>query len=576
MRSRWSRGKAPRFAALVVFAMVLAACGTGATTTTSGTATTSTTLTTTSTTTPGGSSSTTTQAPPAAPTGVVSTYITEPKSLTTLDDNESEGIAVLDALYTPLITYDPKTSKPAPGVAESIKSTDGGTTWVIKLKPGWTFHDGTPVTAQSFVDAWNYGAYGPNAQKNAGFFAEIAGYDAVNPASGTPTAKTLSGLVVDNDLQFTVTLSQPETFFSEKLGYPAYAPLPEAFFKDPKAFNEAPIGNGPFMMDGTWNHDVAIKVKAYPNYAGAKKAQIAGIEFRIYADVNTAVSDLEAGNLDIVDAVPPERWAEVKKQVPNYDQSPSSGINYIGFPMYDPALGGAANKNLRAALSMAIDRKAITDKIFNGTRAPAGDLLSPVIPGHQDTVCDNWTYNPTKAKELFDAAGGWTGTLNVWFNEGAAHQAWIEAVTNQWVNNLGIPADSIKFQQLPWAQYLQKLDGAKVDGPFRLGWGMDYPHPQDYLELILAGWMKPEMGGANDTFFDNADFNAALKKALAESDLQTAIPLYQAADKIACENVPLTPIFYGQNQYAWNSPVSGVYVDAFANLVYTDLTKSSK
>ena len=209
----------------------------------------------------------------------------------------------------------------------------------------------------------------------------------------------------------------------------AYAPLPQAFFDSPLAFNEAPIGNGPFMMDGTWGHDIGINVVAYPDYWGTDPAQLDGIEFRIYADVNTAITDLEGGNLDIVDSVLSERFAEVQGIVPNSETSGNTGIAYIGIPEYVEGLGGETGKNLRAALSMAVDRSLITEAIFEGLKQPAYNLLAPGLPAYQEHVCDNWDFNPDKAKELFDAAGGWDGDMTVWFNSGSGHDAWVEAVT---------------------------------------------------------------------------------------------------------------------------------------------------
>lgn len=521
---------------------------------------------------------------------VVSTYIGEPESLTTLNTNESEGIAVLRALYTGLITYDPETSEPTDGVAESIESPDEGKTWNITLDEGWTFHDGTPVTANSFVDAWNYGANGANAQQNSGFFADIEGYDdlqcgtveqendegeteEVQDCENQPAAAdSLSGLEVVSDTEFTVTLSEPQSFWETRLGYPAYSPLPEAFFEDPESFNEAPIGNGPFMMDGEWQHDVAINTTAYPDYAGEEQPQIGGIEFRIYADVNTAVTDLYAGELDIVDAVPPERWSEAQSQVPNSDTSPSSSINYLGFPNYAAPFD---DPDMRAALSMAIDRQAITETIFEGTRQPANNLLAPVIPAYQETVCDEWTYNPELAVERFEAAGGVEAlgdTVTVWFNEGGGHDTWVEAVVNQWAQTLGIDPNTVAFEQLQFAEYLGLADEKGFTGPFRLGWGMDYPHPQNYLQLLLQSDFTPPVG-ANNTNYANEEFDSALAEALAIADIEEAIPAYQEAVSVACADAPLAPMFYGLNQFAWNDGVSGVYVDAFGDLDYTALTK---
>ena len=516
----------------------------------------------------------------------VSTYIGQPESLTPINNTESEGSAVIAALFDTLIDYDPATNEPVMTNAESI-TTDDNQNYVVTLKDGYTFHDGTPVTAQSYVDTWNYAAYAPNAQSTAGFFAPIEGYadlqcgtttqtnddgedEEVADCEGSPpAAETLSGLTVDSDSQFTITLSAPEPFFLTRLGYNAYAPLPQAFFDDPDGFDRAPIGNGPFMMNGEWEDDVQILTDAYPDYAGDNPAQISGVEFAIFADINTAVTSLIAGEIDIHDAVPPEQWANVTGQLSNFDQSASSSINYIGFPTYAAPFD---NPDLRAALSMAIDREAITTGIFEGQRQPAFNILAPVIPGYEDTVCDEWTYNPELAAERFEAAGGLDAigdSIEVWFNEGGGHETWMDAVITNWEQNLGIPADSVTFQQLPFAEYLELADGAQFSGPFRLGWGMDYPHPQNYLQILLE--LTAEEGGNNATYWTDDDYSSKIAEALAVPDVEASIPVWQEANAIACAATPAAPMFYGQNSFAWNDGVSGVAVNAFGQLDYTAL-----
>jgi oligopeptide transport system substrate-binding protein len=526
--------------------------------------------------------------PPAAGGGVITTYIGEPEFLQPPNANESEGAAVLRALFDGLIDYDPVTSEPVfTGVAESIESPDEGLTWEIALRDGWTFHDGTPVTSSSFVDAWNHTAYGPNANQVSGFFISIAGYADLqcgtttepDPETGEdvtvadcegqpPAAEEMSGLSITDDLNFTVTLAVAETFFAQRLGYTAYYPLPQAYFDDPAAFNEAPIGNGPFMMDGSWEHDVQISTVAYPDYAGEAAAQIDGLTFRIYEDVNTAISDLLAGNLDIVDAVVPERLDEVKNAVPNFGESPSSSINYLGIPLY---VAEFQDPDVRAALSMAIDRETlVASPVFNGTRQAAFNLLAPVIPSWQESVCDNWDYNPEMAAQLWEESGGIDGPITVWFNSGAGHDQWVEAVVGMWSNTLGIDPQSVTFEQLDFADYLPLSDEGEFTGPFRLGWGMDYPHPQNYWQLILDSRFTAPVG-ANATFYNNPDFDAKIDEANAIADIEEAIPVYQEVAEIACNDTPLIPMFYGLNQFAWNDTVDGVYVNAFGNVVYTDL-----
>ncbi len=126
----------------------------------------------------------------AASGGSFSIYIGQPENpLIPGNTNETEGGQVIDSLFTGLVQYNPETNEADfTGVAASIESEDQ-TTWTVTLNDGWTFHDGTPVTANSFVDAWNYTAYSPNAQGNSYFFANVAGYgdlQAPTDAEGNP------------------------------------------------------------------------------------------------------------------------------------------------------------------------------------------------------------------------------------------------------------------------------------------------------------------------------------------------------------------------------------------------------
>ena len=161
---------------------------------------------------------------------------------------------------------------------------------------------------------------------------------------------------------------------------------------------------------------------------------------------------------------------------------PSSTFTYVGFPIYDTRF---ANPELRQAFSQAIDRQAIIDAIFNGTRVPAQSVVSPVVAGSREDACGELCeYDPAAAKQKYDAAGGFQGTLNLWFNSGAGHDQWMQAVANQLRQNLGI--QDIVFEQKDFAEYLTILDAKQVTGPFRLGWVMDYPSPQNYLQPIYS------------------------------------------------------------------------------------------
>src|SRR5918996_5853056 len=216
--------------------------------------------------------------------------IVEPEHLFPPTTNATNDMQVLFVLFTGLVAYDPQTAKPANAMAESITSPDQQN-WTIRIKEGWTFHDGEPVTARSFVDAWNFGAYAPNAAGNSSSFAKVVGYDDLqgDPAATppvAPAAKEMSGLRVVDDTTFTVALEEPFSQFPLTLGFQAFYPLPKVALADPKKFEEAPVGNGPYQMDGRWQHDESIRVKRYPDYQGPPAAADA-IEFKIYVKKET-------------------------------------------------------------------------------------------------------------------------------------------------------------------------------------------------------------------------------------------------------------------------------------------------
>jgi len=263
--------------------------------------------------------------------GVISIGIAEPKFLIPSSTTETEGHEVLSALFAPLVEYDAQ-FRPYEVAAASITTTDNRV-WTIALQPGWTFHNGEPVTADSYLNAWNAGAYGPNAHDGNYFYDKIEGYADLNPidASQPPAAKKLSGVTKRDDLTFEVTLGAPYVNFKSMLGYTAFLPLPLAAFEDvdnnvlAASYNESPIGQGPFKMKGVWRHDQVIETERFEDFQGPKVPSITGVQFRIYQQLTTMYQDMLAGQLDVVRRVPAEYIASAAADLGDrFIQSPAS------------------------------------------------------------------------------------------------------------------------------------------------------------------------------------------------------------------------------------------------------------
>ncbi|MCX6465596.1 MAG: ABC transporter substrate-binding protein [Pseudonocardiales bacterium] len=473
---------------------------------------------------------------------------------------ESEGNQILKALFTPLVNYNLETTEVEyTGVAESIESEDN-TTWTVTLKDGWTFHDGTPVTASSFVDAWNYNANVANAFGASYFFSNIAGYDGENPV------EAMSGLAVVDDSTFTVTLATPFAQFPLTVGYMAFSPLPEAFFADPAAFGEQPIGNGPFRADGPFVPGQGLTVSRFAEYAGDDQPVADSIEFRIITDINTAYNELLGGNVDVIrPSIPPELIPTAQAELgERFIEREAAGFDYMGFPTYDPRF---ADKRVRQAFSMAVDRAAITEAIFSGARTPATDVIPPVIDGHRADACQYCVYDPARAQALLAESGFDTSQpVELWFNSGAGHDAWVQAVGNQLQQNLGITY-SLRGD-LDFAQYLPLQDEQGMTGPFRLGWGMDYPSPQNFLEPLFSTSALPP-AGSNTSFYSNPEFDRLVTEGNQASSNEEAIALYQQADDLLLEDMPVMPMFFRFTQGARSENVENVQFDAFQDVALT-------
>ena len=346
----------------------------------------------------------------------------------------TQGGRVLDSLFAGLVSYtaDGGTENE---VAESIESTDGQN-FTVKLKDGWTFTDGTPVTAKSFVDAWNFGALSTNAQIQASFFDPIKGYDEV--AAEVPTAQTMSGLKVVDDSTFTIELKQPESAFPDRLGFTAYYPLPEVAFKDMTAFGENPVGNGPYKLDGAgaWQHNVRIDTVVNPDYNGNRKPKNAGVDFIMYNSLDTAYTDLLANNVDVLDQVPPSAVTTFESDLAGRTvNQPSATIETFTIPGRLAHFSGEEGMLRRQAISMAINRDQITQQIFNKTRTPALDFTSPAIEGWNDSLTGNGNlkFDPEAAKAAWakaDAIAPWSGSFEIGYNSDGGHQEWVDATAN--------------------------------------------------------------------------------------------------------------------------------------------------
>ena len=422
------------------------------------------------------------------------------------------------SLFAPL-TYMGEDGKLQYVAAESVKSTDA-TNWTIKLRKGWTFSNGEPVTSDSYIKAWNYETYGPHAWENSGELANIKGYDALNPSSGKPKINKLSGLKKVDDNTFTVALKSPDGQFPVQLSQAqtGFYPLPSAAYDDLDGYAHKPIGNGPFQMVGKYQESQPITMKAWSGYQG-KKPTVDEIVFKPYTDMTTAYTDVQAGNTDIV-FVPASRMNQVKTDFGDHVYVfQGLGMNYLGLPLWDKRY---QDKRVREAISMAIDRNAVSKAIYGGIWEPATALTPPGEPGTPKGLCgDVCSFNPTKAKQLLAAAGGWSGSMEIVYPGGAGLDDLYNAYANQLRQNLGIK-NVTATPTTDFPEFQKRRNEKDLNGPYFSRWGALYPSQQNTLRSFYL-----KTGGCvNCIPYYTDEVKQGMQKADGELDQQKAIEAY--------------------------------------------------
>ena len=233
--------------------------------------------------------------------------------------SENGGGKILSAMFSQLVRYDVD-GTPVLDVAESIEPNEDNTLWTVKLHQDRKFSDGTPVKAENFTRAWNLVT--SQNQKQASFFDSFEG-------TNEEGVGELTGVQVVDDYTFTIKLKNPAYDLITRLGYSAYAPLPNSTLDDPDKGGQVPVGNGPYKLasDDAWEHNVKITLVPNENYVGDEKAQNEGVTYVFYNSMDAAYNDLKAGNVDVLDAVPSSAMAsyqQTSRAPPSTSPTPAS------------------------------------------------------------------------------------------------------------------------------------------------------------------------------------------------------------------------------------------------------------
>lgn len=457
--------------------------------------------------------------------GTLRWAIGEPAGITPATATSRDGLLVVDALFDSLTRIDPD-GVPHAAAAWGWKAEPDAATWTFRLRTGAQWHDGTPVTAQHFVEGWSL------AVRNdlTGFhLADVEGYEAVR--SGT--APLLSGLTAVDDLTLRVRLVRPRAHFPVVVGHPSLGPV------HPRSdeHGEQPVGNGPFRMAEAWVRNQFVRVVPAEGWRNQRtRPQVSEVLFRSM-DRDAAYVAFQQGRVDIAE-VPP---GALEQAVEAYGEAlrgySGTGVlrgdvpvlYHLAFDLSQPPFDQV---DVRRAVSLAVDRTALAGSILQGNVRPARGLIPPALPGAGPLACDTCRHDPEEARELFAAHG--VTELTLWFNPDGGHGQ-VAAVLRTHLAEAGV---GLRFEAVEGAELAEAV-AARSAGMFRAGWAAEHLAAEDALVPLLGTGGTGNLGG-----YSAGEVDALLGQAAARLDRDQRIELLRAAEDVALDrDQAVVPLF---------------------------------
>ena len=478
-----------------------------------------------------------------------------------------------------------------PALAESYDLSDDGLTYTFHLRDAkWS--NGTPVTANDFVFAWRRIAQ--LAGEYAYMLDEIGNIKgAAEIISGQESDLTTLGVNATDDKTLVVELNVPVSFFPSLMYFPTFYPINEAFYNSladgtygtsPETF----LSCGAFLLERYTPGTADLSLKKNPDYWDADRMKLAGLKYQVVGSSDNALTAFRNGTLDVV-MVSGNQVDAAKKDAELSKNLKVTGAGYMWYLTFSQteknAQGGMlANKNLRLAISNAIDRDNLVDNyVMDGSLATytavppqfaASATTGEDFSADQNAFADYIGYNPDKAAEYFETAKSELGTDTFTFtmiygnNEGDEVQKVAQAIKED--VEAALPGLTINLQSMTKAERLDKMQEDNYDVALTR-WGPDYADPMTYLGMWVTN------NSNNYGFWSNAEYDQLIADCTTGAYITDYDARWEAmfkAETLVLQEAVIAPLYTKAQANLINPSVQGIDFHPVAlNRVYKDTTK---
>jgi len=437
--------------------------------------------------------------------------------------------------------------------AHSWEVSEDGTTYTFHLRPEARWSNGDAVTAGDFVFGLRRLVNPETASFYAQFLADIV--NASDIVAGDKDPDTLGVEAVD-DLTLRLYLDRPTPYMLNLLTHPTTFPLHQgSMAKHGDDFVKPGnlVTNGAYVLD-SWVPGSSMTISRNEMYWNNAETSIDRVTFHVLVQPMAELNRYRAGELHITSSVPAESFQAVKQQFPDeLRTSPTLGVYYYGYNLTRPPFKNAPE--LRQALSMAIDRDMLVEKIVGRGEPPAYSWVPPGVANYEPTVMSFASLTQEErnnvARRLFTEAGyGPDNPLEIElrYNTSDFHKRVAVAIQSMWREALGVEATLVneEFQVL-----IANVRAREITEVFRASWIGDYNDAHTFLSILQSD------ASANMPAYASDEFDSLMDRAANQPDLARRRLFLEEAERVLLAEHAVIPLYFWVSKHLVSPRVGG-------------------
>jgi oligopeptide transport system substrate-binding protein len=454
--------------------------------------------------------------------------------------------------------------EPVPDIAKSWLISPDGKIYTFYLRQEAKFQDGRPVKAADFKYSWERAADPATGSITAAnYLGDIVG---VKEKLAGNSAE-IKGVRIVDEYVLEVTIDAPKSYFLSKLTYPTAFVVDRANVGTAKDWWRKPNASGPFKV-AEWQQSQRLVLEKNSLYYG-EAAKLDSVVVRLFAGIPIVM--YETGEIDATGVSVSNVERATDTAGPFYTQlsvTPELSFTFIGFNTSKPPFD---DPDIRRAFTMAVDKDRLASIVFKDTREPASGILPPGIPGFNAGL-SGLSYDPAGAKALvarskYGSVSNLPPITITTPGRGAGISHSLESVIFQWQENLGV---QVRVRQLEPEFYYYNLKQEK-DEMFDMGWVADYPHPQNFLDILFRSDSESNYGD-----YTNPEVDTLLARAATEMDQARSLELYGQVEQKLVDDSAVLPLWFGRNFTLVKPYVKGFVLDPMGMVALNKVSVESR